>query len=54
MFIKYCFNSNCSHIQCCFGLINIERDIQMPPVVDTSLDSENNSESKDMNDEFKI
>jgi hypothetical protein len=54
MFIKYCFNSNCSRIQCCFGLLHIEREIQMQPVVDTTLDNESHSESKDINDEFKI
>ena len=34
---KLCFKSKCSNISCCFGLINIKRNVELESDIETDI-----------------
>ena len=37
MIIKICYKSKCSDINCCYGLINIKRNVEIETDVETDI-----------------
>ena len=36
--VRYCFKSKCNEVNCCFGLLKIERDIQHEIIEQTQIE----------------
>ena len=37
MISKLCYKSKCSNISCCFGLINIKRNVEIESEIETDI-----------------
>ena len=37
MISKLCYKSKCSNISCCFGLLNIKRNVEMENEIETDI-----------------